>query len=323
MAKKLIKILSIDGGGVRGIIPAVLLAEIEKRTGRSIADCFDLLAGTSTGAIITAGLALPNENGKPKYSAKEAVQFYKKEARNAFKKSLWYTLLHLGNILGPKYEKEGLESVLEKYFGDTHLKDALTELLIPSYELESREAFFFKKAHAVDEDLDFLIKDIVLAASAAPTFFPPKKLTHPITRATMAMIDGGVFANNPAMCALVEAMRMWPKESYLVLSVGTGRLDLPITFNKAMSWGLVKWAQRILGVVFDGITDTVDYQLKKLLPQENNFQYYYRFQIDLENANQDIDDYEEQNLVALEQLGHSMIKKYEKEISELVKLLVL
>src|ERR1043166_2187172 len=131
------KVLSIDGGGIRGVIPATVLAEVEARTNTPIAHLFDLIAGTSTGGIIALGLSRPAKDGgtDPKYAASALAELYEKEGGRIFARTLWHQVLAVDNLLGQKYEADGVESVLKEYLGDTPLSKAITETLVTSYEL--------------------------------------------------------------------------------------------------------------------------------------------------------------------------------------------
>jgi hypothetical protein len=135
------KVLSIDGGGLRGIIPAMVLAEIEERTGRPIAEkTFDLIAGTSTGGILALGLTMPGDDGKPRYTAKELVRLYEEQGARIFS----HRANAIGGIFEERYPSEGMEGVLEDYFGEARLKDALTRVFVTSYDIQLRVPFFFR-----------------------------------------------------------------------------------------------------------------------------------------------------------------------------------
>ena len=136
------RILSIDGGGVRGIVPAVILAYLEKKlqqlSGNSdarIADYFDLFAGNSTGGLIISGLLLPGEDGRPKYSAEDIVELYLKNAKIIFQSSLLQGIKSVSGLLDVKYEDEGAQFVYNKYFENRELKELLKPCLIPVYDL--------------------------------------------------------------------------------------------------------------------------------------------------------------------------------------------
>ena len=317
---KLVKILSIDGGGIRGIIPAMILADIERRTKRPIAELFDLIAGTSTGGIIALGLTKPGANNKPQYTAQEIAALYESDGSTIFSRSIWHRLYAAGSFLEEKYSSDGIERVLDKYFGDAWLKDALTNVLISSYELERRFPFFFRSSRAKQRaDYDFPMKKVARATSAAPTYFEPLKLETQENPGYYALIDGGVYANNPAMCGYVEAVctHDGPCE-VLVVSLGTGQLTRPIHYEDAKGWGLAMWAQPILNVVFDGVSDTVDYQLKQLLPPaQDGCKRYYRFEIALDIGNDNMDDASQTNLYALKTQAQRIMRKYDDDLAQL------
>jgi predicted acylesterase/phospholipase RssA len=316
----MIKILSIDGGGIRGIIPAVILAEIERRAARPIAQLFDLIAGTSTGGILALGLAIPKAPGSRLYTAKRLIELYECEGSRIFSRSLLRTLFACGNLTWKKYSSKGIEHVLRDYFGDSRLRDAMTDVLITSYEIERRFPFFFKSTNArARPDYDFPTRDIARATSAAPSYFEPMKLLTGTISHHYTLIDGGVFANNPAACALVEARTMHPDASaYLVVSLGTGALMRSLPLSIAKYWGAALWAKPLLDIVFDGVSGTVDYQLRQLVPDvPQQRKLYYRFQVALNGHNHALDNTSTGNITALKALAYDLIERHSAEIDEL------
>src|SRR5271156_2112699 len=130
---KLWRILSIDGGGIRGLIPATILAAIEERTGSSIAELFDIIAGTSTGGILALGLTKPNQHGRPQFAAQDLRDVYERDAPHIFRNPASW----LENLLRPKYvSSSGISKIMRQNLGDTRLKDAVTDILIPCYDIE-------------------------------------------------------------------------------------------------------------------------------------------------------------------------------------------
>ncbi|MBI5713530.1 MAG: patatin-like phospholipase family protein [Chloroflexi bacterium] len=317
------KILSLDGGGIRGIIPSMILMEIENRTGKRIAELFDLIGGTSTGGILSLGLTKPDANHKPQYAAKELLQLYETRGNDIFSRPAWKHLLPVGNVFGPKYSASGLEKLLKEYFGEAQLSDAVTQLVITSYDVERRQSYFFKshKANASAER-NFLMRDVARSTSAAPTYFPPNRLSISGTSDYYALVDGGVFANNPTMCAYVEARSIYKDEKdFLVVSVGTGENTKRLPYNTVKGWGLLGWAQPVIEVVFDGINDTIDYQLSQLMPMTGDDKRYYRFQITLNGVREDLDDCTPDNIRGLKLLGEELIRKSNVEIDAVCELL--
>ena len=177
------RVLAIDGGGIRGIIPALVLAELEDRTGRRAADLFDLVAGTSTGGILAAALTRPGGEGgpgqdaHPRYSARDLLGLYEAEGPEIFDRSLLKRIRSVDGWLDERYDDDGLEAALRRYLDGTRLSDALTDVLITAYEIERRDAFFFRSARArADPTYDFTLADACRATTAAPTYFEPARV---------------------------------------------------------------------------------------------------------------------------------------------------
>jgi uncharacterized protein len=208
-----------------------------------------------------------------------------------------------GGLAEKKYLAAGIEEVALKYFGDARLAQAHKEVLVTAYEIEKRGPWFFKRRHARDQDREgdnFLMREVARATSAAPTYFEPLPLAWG-PHGKRAFIDGGVHSNNPAMCAYVEARKLYPEENdFLVVSLGTGEPTRIMPYEEVKGWGLALWAQPILNVVFDGVADTVDYQLRELLStEEGDDRRYYRFQTVLDIGKDDMDDASATNIQAL------------------------
>ena len=288
---KTIRILSLDGGGIRGLIPAVILGKLERLTGQPAASLFDLVAGTSTGGILALGLSRPGPDGRPLYAAEQMAELYEKEGSTIFSTSLWRKIRSVGSLTEERYPAHGIESVLQRFFGASRLKDACTDVIVPSYEIERRTPFFFRSAMARERaDYDFPMWLAARATSAAPTYFEPVKL--PAGKDYWALIDGGMFANNPAMCALVEARSRHPEASeFVVVSVGTGVRVKRFAVEEAQKWGAARWIRPVLDIVLDGSSATVDYQLRQLLESD-----YHRFQVSLQPGEDAMDDVRPQTL---------------------------
>lgn len=307
--RRTIRVLSIDGGGIRGIIPARFIEELEKVTGKPVAELFDVVAGTSTGGILALGLALPNGSGRPRFTGSDLVRLYETEGHRIFHRSPWHRLAALNNLADEKYESRGIEDVLHEYFGDAMLSDALVKVLVTAYDIERREPYFFKSYRAAsDPDRQATVAAAARATSAAPTYFEPTSVTINGGSDYRALIDGRVFANNPGMCAYVEARDLFPDATdFLVVSLGTGQLTRRIPLDEAKGWGLAMWAQPLLGVVFDGVSDSVDYQLRMLCKTDDDVQRYHRLQVSLTEGSDDMDEVSTTNLRALRLLAERYI----------------
>jgi len=294
-----IKVLAIDGGGIRGIIPATILTEIQKRLGMDLFQVFDLVAGTSTGGIIALGIGSRCKDNGP-YPPSELVDLYVQNGPEIFKKNL---LTPERQVILPKYSPEALESALAQFFQDAEFQSALTPLLISSYDLQGQVPFFFKSHRiAGDPTYNWKLTDIARATSAAPTFFSPLHLTR--DGQDYALVDGGVFVNNPSMAAYAEARALYPDATqFIVVSVGTGNRQDRITYASAKDWGLLGWARQIAPVFMDSVSEAVDYELNALPGCT-----YHRLQVPhLQEASSDIDNVEPLNLENLQSVAEEYL----------------
>ena len=297
------KILSIDGGGIRGIIPAMVLAEIEERTRLSTAENFDLIAGTSTGGILALGLSKRRgPDGPPQYSARELAGIYAQRGEEIFHKPRW-----TGALFEEKYSHEGLERVLGDYFGEALLGEAFTRTMVTTYDMQAREPLFLKswrEGHA-----NVRMQDAARATSAAPTFFEPVQLC--VGSRMRTLIDGGVFINTPSVSAYAEAMEEFGEEEFFILSIGTGQLTREIRHEEAQDWGLARWLRPLLYCMFDGMSDAAHYQMCRFLGDQN----YIHLQESLgypgddegEVASDDMDDAKRGNINNLRRIAERVI----------------
>jgi patatin-like phospholipase/acyl hydrolase len=319
------RILSIDGGGIRGLIPALLLAELEKQAGRPIAELFDLIVGTSTGGIIALGLTMPGPEGRPAHSAQDLAELYLQQRSRIFHRGLWDEIRNPGGLLDERYASPGIEAVLREHFLAARLSEALTEVMVTAYDLEKRDPFFFRSRRAKeDARYDYPMWQAARATSAAPTYFEPLLVPWPNLDRDV-LVDGGVFANNPAMCAYAEAQAAiregrLPASEVLLVSLGTGHFARPIAFDDAKDWGLTSWARPILDVMFDGVADTVDFQLRQILPPHpDGSPRYHRFQVDLDQDLDDMDNITPTNMEGLQRMVRRLLAAQGKELSVLAQ----
>ena len=293
-----IKVLAVDGGGIRGIIPAVIIDALQQRLGKQPWQTYDLIAGTSTGGIITVGIGTACNKGKP-YSPQQLIDLYVQNGATIFQKNIFTPEREL---LLPKYSPDGLQTVLDRFFSDTQFKSALTPLLVSSYDLQTQTPFFFKSHRiAANDDYNWPVVHIARATSAAPTFFPPFHLQR--GNQDYALVDGGVFVNNPSMAAYIEARRLYPAARVVVISVGTGDRQDSIKYVQAKDWGLVGWAKQIVPVLMDSVSEAVDYELQNL-PEC----IYYRLQVEnLPPSAVDMDNVTPENIAALQTVARNYV----------------
>lgn len=309
--RKTARILSIDGGGIRGLIPATVIASLEKELG-PIASRFHMVAGTSTGGILACALS----KGQ---AASSLIKMYQEHGSAIFSSSI----TALGSVAGALYDANVLSEAMGPVLGGVSLENIEKDLLVTSYDLEHRSPGFFKSWKARGYELDhgeaaesnnFLLADVARATSAAPTYFTPAQIKNQ-SGSTFALVDGGVFANNPAMCAYVAAKSLYPHASeYLIVSLGTGDATKPIKYESAVSFGVVGWASPLLDIMFQGASATTEYELSRLTDVSQ-----YRLQASLVGANEAMDDASPKNLSALQACATRMLVERVVDVATLKK----
>jgi len=234
------RILALDGGGLKGVFTASALATWEKQTGLRIVDHFDLIAGTSTGGILAIGLGLG-------LSGMDMLEFYFKRGPiifpvTRFRNRVWHIIKHL---FKPKYAQTILLQELEKGYYNKgkpiFMKDSLCRLVIPSYHAVAGASHIFRTPHHADLTADALTETAhaALATAAAPSFFTAAKIANMVSKSSY--FDGGVWANSPALAAIIEAVCYLkiPIERIDILSIGT--TDVPFTVRKHTRSGIIGW----------------------------------------------------------------------------------
>lgn len=335
MNKPKFKILAIDGGGIRGILPCTILAFIEEQMGRPISSIFDLISGTSTGGIIAMGLSIPDSEGMNAFSASDMRALYVNNGGSIFGKRQKNFLSRLGSItsltrmLAAKpYDEEAFEKLLDHYFGDATLEDALTDVLVTSYEIEKGKPFYFSsRIGRVEQKENFSMKDVARSTSAAPTYFEPSVVKYD-EQEKMALVDGGVFANNPSVLAYGEAKELWKLRTskvleavvladdddlpFYLLSLGTGYHLNSIPVEEAQNWHAVSWASQLTDIFMRSVEESTDFTMKHLLPPYTDGSLrYQRLNFDIPEKNKEMDDVSKENIGQLCELADEFVKKNE------------
>ena len=302
------RVLSIDGGGIRGIIPALVLAHLEQQAGKPCSELFDLMVGTSTGGMLALGLALDNDEGKALFTAQQLVQLYDDHGAEIFEQSLWRKVRSVGGMLEEAYSHEALEEILDRYFGDRALSACRVPTMVTSYDIQHRRTVFLKSWH--DDHAELLCKEAARATSAAPTYFEPTTLEWASESRTL--IDGGVFMNSPSVSAYAEARKLFPDDEIALLSIGTGELTRAIPYEAAKTWGSALWVMSLLDCMFDGVSKAADHQMRLFLGER-----YLRLQTPLHYASDDMDDASQGNLRNLKQTAEELIQREQDALSEM------
>ncbi|HEY9611519.1 patatin-like phospholipase family protein, partial [Allocoleopsis sp.] len=264
----------------------------------------------------------------------DLIKIYRERGGEIFYEPFLEKIMKLDDISRPKYSSDGRDKVLKEFFGDTPLRDAITEVLVTSYDIQLRTPVFFTSQTKKEERTNpyyrkissgFTMHQAAMATSAAPTYFKPHKVEASAEHETQnrgfySLVDGGVFANNPTSLALMEAIIDSKKpgkkplelKDILVVSLGTGSLTRRYEYEKAKNWGLVGWVEPLLNITLDGSSESVAVQLEQLLPKaQDRPPQYYRYQALLKKGQglDDMDNTEPQNIKNLENLAETIIAK--------------
>ncbi|KAI3898003.1 hypothetical protein MKX03_027538 [Papaver bracteatum] len=341
---KLVTVLSIDGGGVRGLIPGVVLAfletELQKLDGKEVrlADYFDVIAGTSTGGLITAMITAPDNNNRPLYAAKDIVPFYLEHSPKIFphKNSggLLGSVINLfGTVAGPKYDGKYLHSLLKKLLGDSKMNQTLSSIVIPTFDIKLLQPIIFSTSEANrDVSKDALLADVCISTSAAPTFFPARYFETKYSQGNIRsfnLVDGGVAASNPTLLAMntvtndllmkredLAPVRATDYRNYLVLSLGTGNAKNEQKYSASVvsKWGVLGWLYDGGNVpLIDAFTqasgDMVDIHVSTLFNALQSKENYLRVQTDdLVGNTSSTDISTEENMRNLIKIGEAQLK---------------
>nr|WP_155748434.1 patatin-like phospholipase family protein [Scytonema sp. UIC 10036] len=342
------KILAIDGGGIRAIIPALILAEIEKRTQKQIFSLFDLIAGTSTGGVLALGLTKPQLNLElsdstpvAQYSAEDLVELFVEYGPSMFYEPAWEKIF--GPIedvfIQPKYAAESREEIFREYFGDAPLEGNLKEVFVTSYDIEQRIPILFTNKIEKQQteskrfrklSVGLTLTDAAMATTAIPTYFPPYRVASSQNFSGFyTLVDGGLIANNPTYLAIMEAKisrqdtKPVAPDDLLIVSLGTGSLTSIYSYDKVKHWGQLQWGQPLLNIVFDGGSEVVAGELERWFEasQKELSGSYYRFQTFLTGELELIDNVKLENIRQLQALAHQLIAAQSQQIDELCSIL--
>ena len=292
------RILSIDGGGIRGIIPAMVVAHIEKQTGTPARDLFDLIVGTSSGGITALGLSLPGSGRPLRYAARRLVRLFENQGKHIFERSLWRKVRSVGGLLEGSYSHEALEGVLGKHFGASNLGDCSVPTMVTAYDIRNRKTVFLKSWSLKHSKIE--CASAARATSAAPTFFEPAELEWDGSK--RLLIDGAIFINSPAVSAYAEACDLYSEDDIKLLSLGTGEVTGSVDANATASESNTRIVMTLLDSIFDGVAKAADKQMISVLKDR-----YLRIQTRLDLASDDIDDASKNNIEALKLSAKTMI----------------
>lgn len=312
------RILSIDGGGLRGIIPLLILKEIEKQQGKKIHELFDVIVGTSTGGIIACGLTSTVDGVNTHLTIDQLIELYttKGDIIFPYKKNFIKKIISgVNSVFNPKFSPKGLDKLLDEYFKDLMLSTTLKPIIVSSYDLKNNEVIMFKSRLAqYSKDYDVKLKDVSRATSAAPTYLPSYEMTYENKK--RVLVDGGVYINNPALAAVADILKSNENvklEDIECLSLGTGAYSKSLGI-KTEGWGLVNWVKPITTVMMQASSKSVVYECEQILDK------FLRFQIEInDESKSDMSDSRPETTKYIIDLVNKEILQNKKKMSELKK----
>lgn len=327
-----VAILTIDGGGMKGIISSIVLMRMEKYlkfyskdNSVGLTDYFDLVAGTSTGSILTALLLCPDAKGKAKYKAEDALELYLTKGKEMFHRRPLYPINTMFGLFGSKYTNQYFKEGLKEYFHDLKISELIKPCMIITYDMVSRRTLFLNSISSQkNPKRDVKVVDAVLASCAAPTYFPPV-CTKKENQCVDCLIDGGVAANNPAMSALIEALKLPQantiQDTYL-FSVGNVAKIKSYPCDEAKNWGIAEFAVPLFHIIMGTSEEIVDYQVRKLYESSNISSHYQRIEAVTEKEIPAMDDTSPEAMKTLVEIGNQLADREELAIRTFAKQLV-
>ncbi len=331
------KILSIDGGGMRGIIPGMFLVALERKLKKmsgnenaAIVDYFDFFAGTSTGGILTCLLLCPSEDDQhvPRFTAQEALNMYLVHGHEIFKSGFFKKLIAGLGISSERYDSAPLEGILKDHFADTKLSQLMKPCIISAYNIELRKTHFFRQQSAIarGDVRDFFLRDVCRATSAAPTYFSVAEI-YSLSNTRYPLLDGGVFATNPSLSGLIEVTKAFNQtriNDIFIFSLGTGRSRKSYDFDHFKKSRAMAIVPALIDIMMSGVAENADFFLQQLFKSVGKEGQYIRIEpADLNSIEESLDAASESNIKKLVALADRTISEHEDQLDRITEMLIM
>ncbi len=319
-----INVLVLSGGGVRGMAPLKILAEIEHRTGKKAGELFDFLAGTSTGAISISAFAIADEDGNYKYSAKDIYDGYYEMSKQIFSAPWYHAWLTGFGLFAPRFLPDGKINVLRGYFGDKTISELKGNILIPVYDISQNYLQFVTNWEnpSTKQYGNLLAVDLVSGASSPPMLFPPEAVSE--NGQDKLFIDPAVLLNNPLLPMLLNVRALFPRKKINLVYIGNGGFNSShFDYRSMFGFGLYGLYQYLFSSPMLSSKLSVEFVEEYMLETEQYDPYidFFRFSTksDEDIATSGIDD---ENLAKIERLANKMLYQHREEIDRLCKVLL-
>ena len=329
-------ILSLDGGGIRGIIPISILSyleeqiqEITKDPRIKIGSLVDFVSGTSTGSIIGGLMLIPDENKVyPKYKMTEILESYFALGNKVFKNSFLHNIKTIWGLFGPQFPKSNIEEPLLTQFDHYKLKDLLKPCMFSGYDIDKRKVLFFTNKDKGEKYADYYLKDIIRGSTAIPSYFEPAHFNYGININTIA--DGGLFANNPSLSSFIEISKTifenqsqptkYTPQDIMIISLGTGDINQKsYKYKKVKKWGKAEWIVPLIDILLTANSEVTDYEIQKLFSSYDSSNNYKRINPPIKLASDSALDASKENLTNLLKDANNYINENKEMLNTLAK----
>lgn len=317
--QRVVRVLSVEGGAIHGILPAYMLNYLSKKTGKPVTELFDVMAGTSSGSITVTTLNTPNSQGQPKYNTKDLIGIYNHIGPQLLHNPWYHKLLTFDGLIGPMLPASNLDRAFEHYLGkDTRFDQLIKPVVVPVYNVQERHVIFFKSWLAGKNNKpDYYTHQVVSAATATPGVFPPVVIQSLNTQKRILVADAFNAVNQPDAVALSAAIKLFPNRKYLLISLGTGQSSPPINPDQALYWGLAKWMDYILIDFMRGQVSQTIRNMENLQHFIPNRLTYYHIDGQLPPTVYDPFNVSPSSMKALNQAAQNIVKQHKKELDKI------
>lgn len=314
-----IRILSIEGGGQYGILPAHVLKYMENISGKSVSDLFDFMMGASSGSLQSVLLTMPGKDNRPRYTAQDILNFYNSDGKNIFYNPWYHRILTLNGLIGPKYVTTARYEIFKEYLGDVYFDQLINNVAIPAYDVNQNIPLLFVNWLQPNEPTtNFAVADLLMGAVSPPGLFPSVAFGSGGKRFVLA--DGAIFANNPALAAVLMAMKAYPNKKYVLVSLATGKPSetLRERAEDIVDWGEIKWGEKIVPVLVRSNMKFNNILLENIFPFPLEI-YYFNIEIDRSGS---IDNITQSNIEILNRDGERLVEENRQVLDAMVQRLL-
>ncbi len=321
--RKELRVLTLDGGGIHGIMELYSLAYLEKKTGKPISQLFDVISGTSAGAIIATALVSPDKNGKPLFSAQSLLGYYSHTANGVFNTPLHHVILTVGGLLGPLYDIHNVHKKISALIpSNILLSDSLSLLVLYSFSISKPGVVRFVSWDLAQDYHHFSLSSLITAGIAIPGFFAAVSLQSRHHKTPNLYIDSAIAVDNPSWDALWTITNEFPHKKYILLSLGAGKNKYGIKKYNEHTQGVGYWMRKAILLSISSEITLSNYYLAQLYNAHVDLAYYLR--IEPQPITESVCDQFNGSphcLAIYRKLGENTVKQNQKQLDKLAYLL--